>query len=445
MKKMICLVLALCTFLSCMTFSASAAGDLSDLVGSWYPGMYPDDDPWGENDHTDYPIQDGCTTNQCDIPDLPELRIVNSNNKDVTKGTTKIAVDEAIKLKVVLHTAYNYSNSDYYYTNDYNSCGTSGQFYIVQNGYQWSYENKECAKINGNGNTINVTGAEAGELKVTVKVYVGYMIYGDGKVYDYGAVGAVSTSTVVQVSGAVNDGKLVNPFENIDPYAVENPFSDISVDDWSYEYIMLMYAAGLLDGADFGDGKAFVAELSAPAAPSYSLVKLGDLGSNASVHKLAKNIRKLSPKTAEGRGNSVLYMYNAAGSMLGVGSYTENPFNDVTQSMSFYNAILWASSEGIVKGYGKGKFGPYNNITREQFCTIVLRLAKNLGVSLPETKKAKTFADGGSISNYAKDAVAACQKAGIVNGQGKNMFNPKASITREEVMAMTVRFINAVC
>ncbi len=44
--------------------------------------------------------------------------------------------------------------------------------------------------------------------------------------------------------------------------------------------------------------------------------------------------------------------------------------------MWYTDAILWAAGNGIVEGYGNGKFGTDDNITREQFAAILYRYAK---------------------------------------------------------------------
>ncbi|MEY8573606.1 recombinase family protein [Oscillospiraceae bacterium 21-37] len=48
-------------------------------------------------------------------------------------------------------------------------------------------------------------------------------------------------------------------------------------------------------------------------------------------------------------------------------------FNDVASGTWYTEAVAWASSNGIVNGYGNGNFGPNDSITREQMATILHR------------------------------------------------------------------------
>lgn len=50
-------------------------------------------------------------------------------------------------------------------------------------------------------------------------------------------------------------------------------------------------------------------------------------------------------------------------------------FTDVTPDMSSYRAIQWMAKEGYIVGYKDGTFRPKNNMTREQLCVILWRMA----------------------------------------------------------------------
>ena len=54
------------------------------------------------------------------------------------------------------------------------------------------------------------------------------------------------------------------------------------------------------------------------------------------------------------------------------------------------------------------------------------------------------FADGDEISAYAIDAVAAMQRAGIINGKDGRRFDPKGKASRAEVAAMLERLISSI-
>jgi len=55
-----------------------------------------------------------------------------------------------------------------------------------------------------------------------------------------------------------------------------------------------------------------------------------------------------------------------------------------------------------------------------------------------------TFADSGSVSSWASEAVGQMQATGIMNGVGNNMFSPKYPYTREQSIITVLRLYNAV-
>ena len=92
---------------------------------------------------------------------------------------------------------------------------------------------------------------------------------------------------------------------------------------------------------------------------------------------------------------------------------------------------------GVVGGVGDGKFNPNGQLNREQAATILARLAEALGQPLPAGDP--TFADNGSISSWAREAVGQVKAAGIMDGTGGNNFSPLQPYTREQCMMTTLR------
>jgi len=118
-------------------------------------------------------------------------------------------------------------------------------------------------------------------------------------------------------------------------------------------------------------------------------------------------------------------------------------FSDVKATEWYGGYIETAYEYGIISGYGNGKFGPNDKITREQAMAMTARAMKITGlkVELADGELDKTlaaFTDSGSAADYAKPAIAACVKTGIVSGKGNNLAAPKDNITRAEV-AVIVR------
>jgi hypothetical protein len=55
-----------------------------------------------------------------------------------------------------------------------------------------------------------------------------------------------------------------------------------------------------------------------------------------------------------------------------------------------------------------------------------------MNIALPKSSLAKQFTDSASISSYAKEAVAAMQQAGLINGYEDGSFGPAKPATRAE-------------
>ena len=103
------------------------------------------------------------------------------------------------------------------------------------------------------------------------------------------------------------------------------------------------------------------------------------------------------------------------------------------------NALAWASANGIVVGTGKGLFNPNAAVTRQDMVVILQRYADNAGVTLPETKDAKEFADDADVAAYAKDAAQALFRSGVINSSGDN-FNPLGTAPRASAAAILKAF-----
>ena len=98
-------------------------------------------------------------------------------------------------------------------------------------------------------------------------------------------------------------------------------------------------------------------------------------------------------------------------------------------------AIETLAGRGIITGEQAGdklNFRPEGNMTRAEFCAIVVRA---LGL---ETAKSGVFADVQANAWYAA-YVDTANAQGIVNGTAANEFSPGSTITRQEAAAMVAR------
>lgn len=97
---------------------------------------------------------------------------------------------------------------------------------------------------------------------------------------------------------------------------------------------------------------------------------------------------------------------------------------------------------GVVSGAGNGRFNPNGALTREQAAVMLANLANAIGKPLATHTAA--FADNGSISSWATDAVGRVQGSGIMGGVSNNKFSPRGSYTREQSIITILRLYDAV-
>ena len=111
----------------------------------------------------------------------------------------------------------------------------------------------------------------------------------------------------------------------------------------------------------------------------------------------------------------------------------ENPFTDTSDPV-----ILQAAELGFVYGITDDTFAPDSLVTREQAAAMLSRVYTKLGGELPAVE-ATTFDDDGSVSDWARDAVAFMSDKGIVSGMGDNCFDPQGSASIEQALSIALR------
>ena len=142
-----------------------------------------------------------------------------------------------------------------------------------------------------------------------------------------------------------------------------------------------------------------------------------------------------SPNANLSRAMLAQILYNLAGRPAAAGA---SDFNDVAEGMWYTNAIAWAAENGVVSGLGNGKFGPNDNITREQLAVMLYRYAGSpaAGGSLDG------FADAGKVSGYAQNGLVWATSNGVMSGKGGGMLDPQGLATRAEVAQMLYNYLN---
>lgn len=185
------------------------------------------------------------------------------------------------------------------------------------------------------------------------------------------------------------------------------PFKDVKDSSWFKEAANYCYGQGLISGT--GDGTTF------------------------------------SPNMVCSRAMVVSILYRLSGSPT---VWESNPFSDVKNTW-YTDGIIWAASNSIVSGDGKGKFKPDDSITREQLASIMMRYADFRGLCDPDAGMMLIgFPDNAKISSWAGNGMAWAVGMGLISGKpnktdGQNYLDPKGTATRAEFASILLRYIKA--
>ena len=148
-----------------------------------------------------------------------------------------------------------------------------------------------------------------------------------------------------------------------------------------------------------------------------------------------------APKMTTTRAQIVQILYNLEGEPKVSGTM---PFTDLTQNW-YKDAVLWAHQTGVVVGTSATTFEPDRPVTREQIAVILMEYVTKV-LKLERTwtpADLSVFPDAGSVSDWAKDALADAVALGLISGAsngGQTLLEPQGSATREQVATILMEF-----
>jgi hypothetical protein len=117
-------------------------------------------------------------------------------------------------------------------------------------------------------------------------------------------------------------------------------------------------------------------------------------------------------------------------------------FTDVENGAWYTEAIRWAAANEIVTGYGDGRFGPNDTLTREQLAAILYRYAKTKGQGFKGLWAFRLgFDDASEVSDWAYEAMCWMNMQGIIQGTSETALSPKGKATRAQVATMLMRYV----
>ena len=178
-------------------------------------------------------------------------------------------------------------------------------------------------------------------------------------------------------------------------------FGDLDLDAWYHEHTDYVLSHGLMQG-------------------------IGD--------------NRFAPDVTVSRAQMVTVLWNLRGQPV-VNFYMT--YSDVTEGTWYAEAVRWATSEGIVSGYGNGAFGPNDPISREQMAAMIYHYEQTYGdggftgnwmYRLP-------FSDLDQISDWAFESVAWCDMHDVISGKSETIFDPKGYAKRSEMAAILTKYL----
>ena len=186
-------------------------------------------------------------------------------------------------------------------------------------------------------------------------------------------------------------------------YAVgenELPFTDVKEGHWSYKPIKYVYENGIMIG-------------------------VSDTLFGGSIHITRGMFAVVITKVARAE----------------TGDKYVTSFPDVEPGRYYTAAINWVNENGLMVGNNLGKFEPDSPITRQDAFLVIRKLGGFLGydVGYCDDTILKTYYDSGSISKYARSAMAWAVDYGLCSGFDEAL-RPKDGITRAEAAAVLYRF-----
>ena len=115
-------------------------------------------------------------------------------------------------------------------------------------------------------------------------------------------------------------------------------------------------------------------------------------------------------------------------------------FSDVAADKWYATGTVWAAANKIVSGYGDGKFGPDDAVTREQMAVIMYNFTKAMGYDVTGSASLDKFSDSASVHSWAADAMKWAVGSGVMSGNADGTLNPRGTATRAQVATIMMNY-----
>ena len=179
-----------------------------------------------------------------------------------------------------------------------------------------------------------------------------------------------------------------------------NPFTDVSKEDWFYDDVMFVYENGLMEGI---------------------------------------SSTQFSPYETQTRGRMAEILWRMEGSPA---PKAKNSFADVEDGARYADAIAWIAENDILSGYNKNSFGPGDPITWEQLAVMFYRYAQYKGYDISIKGSQDELKDMDSTMDDAGKAVLWAVSNGLIREEADVLSALQDPVSRAEIAAMLHRFID---
>ena len=182
----------------------------------------------------------------------------------------------------------------------------------------------------------------------------------------------------------------------------ENPFTDVSEDDWFYDAVKYVVQKEMFAGT---------------------------------------SETTFEPNLTMSRAMLVTVLYRMDGTPEVSGS---SKFADVLDGQYYTDAVLWATENGIVAGYDNGLFGTNDIVSRQQMATFLYRYAQYKGYDVSLVKGLENYTDSSTVASYAIRPMQWAVANGLINGTSATTLTPTGGATRAQVAVILMRFDEAI-
>lgn len=140
-----------------------------------------------------------------------------------------------------------------------------------------------------------------------------------------------------------------------------------------------------------------------------------------------------SPNQSITRGMIVTLLYRMEGQP--TVNKDSSTFLDVSDKAYFANAVVWAEQHQYISGYGNGRFGANDPITREQLATILQRYCIDKDYLYADIgyDSLLSMSDVNQVNAYAREAVSWALAYNLIPKIQDSFFTPRQNATRVEV------------